>query len=120
MVSPCGDLPGAADAGHLRDVIRGVLSESSWLMWLGLAGAALGFVLSPVTTVGWPLPSVLLPRAVLERHADRFSAHPQYHLRQSATLIKLMAAFALARDPAMRAQLALPPWEPDPVGWRTS
>lgn len=120
MMPRSEEMPGAADAGHLPDTTRTLLRESSWLMWLGLVGGAVGFLMSPVTTVYWPLPSLLLPRAVLIRHAERYASHRQYHLRQSATLLKLVAAFALARDPAARVRLGLDPWQPDPGGWRTS
>ncbi len=118
MMPSVARLPGAKDGGHLDEVVSAVLRESSWLMWLGLVGAAVGFMLSPVTTVGWPLPSWLLPKSVLDRHAAAFSAHPLYPLRQSATLIKLAASFAMARDPRVREALALGPDLPDPVDWR--
>ena len=95
-----------------------LLAEVSPLMWLGLVGSSLGFVLSPVTTIGWPLPSFWLPAEALDRHADRFSHHPVYLLRAGSTLLKMCAAFAWGELPAVRQGWGVSTDVADPRTWR--
>ena len=111
-------LPGVVEAGW-DDFYARYRQEASWAMWSGLALGALVFVSAPLLTVGWPLPSFWLPRAVRDRHADKMMGHPIYLVRQSAFLLKLNAGFCWGADPAVRAALGLGPYRPDPTGWRT-
>lgn len=101
----------------VRGFLRRYRRDSTFLMWLGLlAGTAL-FVWTPILTVYWPVPSFLLPRAVLDRHAHRITGTSVYLLRQGIFLVKLAAGLCWGADPAVRAKLALAPYPADPGTW---
>ncbi len=118
-VMPSGtDLPGIIDADWDAFYER-YRREASTTMWLGLALGSLVYVCAPILSVGWPLPSFLLPRRVRDRHADAMMGHPIYLVRQSAFVLKLNAGFCWGADPAVRQCLGLAPYRPDPDGWRT-
>src|SRR5690606_20025690 len=72
MYPRAAELTGMDDAdveGYLRRYRR----ESTFLMWLGLVAGTWVFVWSPLLTVFLPLPSFLLPRTLLDRHAHRIT-----------------------------------------------
>ena len=88
--------------------------EASALMRLGLVAGALAFAVSPIVTVHWPLPSMLLPRRVLDRHASAVTYSRVYLLRQAVFLVKLAAGLCWGQHPAVRAKMAMAPYPPDP------
>jgi hypothetical protein len=88
--------------------------------WLGLVVGAVIFMVSPLLTVGVPLPAVLLPPRLLAKHAQRLVAHPRYLLRQSVLLVRISAAMCWGSDPAVRAHFALAPYAPDPGTYRVA
>jgi hypothetical protein len=112
------DLPGVEDT-DVAAFLRTYRRESSFLMWLGLSLATFVFIMSPLLTVYVPLPSFLLPRALLDRHAMRITATRIYVIRQSIFLVKLAAGLCWAAHPDVRAKMSLPPYAADPGTWRT-
>lgn len=94
--------------------------EASGLMWVGLLLGTAVFVLSPPLTVFVPLPSFLLPRRLLDRHAFRVTSSRIYLLRQAVFLVKLAAGLCWAQHPAIRERFAMAPYPADPGTWRPS
>ena len=112
-------LPGIDDTdvdGFLRRMRR----ESQPLFWLGLVAGAWIFALSPLLTVFVPLPAFMLPKTLLQRHAERVLASPIYVLRQGVFLLRLSAGMCWGADPAVRAKFALKPYPADPGTFRQS
>jgi hypothetical protein len=110
-------LPGIADT-HLDAFLRRMRTEADPVYWLGLAVGAVVFAITPLLTVGLPVPAFLLPRKLLERHADRLLAHRIYVLRQAVFLVRLSAGLCWGADPAVRARFALAPYPADPGTFR--
>lgn len=119
----CALYPGSDNypALHELDVdsrLRQLKRDSSRMFWLGVVAGALVFAISPVLTVGLPLPAFLLPRGARDRHSDRVSAHPWYLLRQAVFLVKLVGGLCWGEHAAVRKVQGLAPYEPDPGTWR--
>ena len=112
-------LPGIADT-DLDAFLRKMKDESEPLYWTGLVLGAVVFALTPLITIAVPLPAFLLPKGLLEKHAERILTHPIYLLRQSALLVRLSAGMCWGADEAVRARFNLPPYGPDPGTFRTS
>jgi len=113
------ELPGIEDT-DLRGFLARYRRESSTLMWLGLWLGTLVFIASPVLTVYLPVPSFLLPRRLLDRHAHRAATSRLYLVRQAMLLLKLAAGLLWGADPEVRACFAMAPYPPDPGTWRKS
>jgi hypothetical protein len=117
--------PGIVDTG-LSPFLRRFRREAAPLLLLGVYAAAVLFVLSPLFTVYVPLPSFLLPRSLLDRHADRITRTRSYPVRSLIMLLKMVAGLCWGAHPEVRARLGLPPLPPDPEGpegpgaWRTT
>lgn len=116
LYPPIDGLPGMIDT-DVRGFLRRYRRESTALMWLGLLLGTWVFVWTPILTVFLPLPSFLLPRGLLDRHADRITSTRFYLLRQAIFLVKLAAGLCYGADPAVRAKLALAPYPSDPGTW---
>jgi len=112
-------LPGIADT-DLDGFLRKMKSESEPLYWTGLVLGALVFVITPLITIGVPLPAFFLPKGLLQKHAERILGHRIYLLRQSALLVRLSAGMCWGADQSVRARFNLPPYGPDPGTFRTS
>ncbi|MCB9671856.1 MAG: hypothetical protein H6736_18615 [Alphaproteobacteria bacterium] len=85
----------------------------------GVYAGAFVYTVTPVITVGVPLPSFALPRRLRDKHADRVVQHDLYLVRQAVFLLKIAGGFAWGADPRVREKLDLPPYAGDPGGWRT-
>lgn len=112
-------LPGIADT-DLDGFLRKMKNESEPLYWTGLVLGAVIFALTPLVTIGVPLPAFFLPKGLLGTHAERILTHPVYLLRQSALLVRLSAGMCWGADNAIRARFNLPPYGSDPGTFRTS
>jgi hypothetical protein len=112
-------LPGIADT-DLDGFLRKMKKESQPLYWLGLVLGAVVFAVTPVITIGVPLPAFFLPRGLLDKHSERLLAHRVYTLRQAAFLVRLSAGMCWGADGAVRARLSLPAYGPDPGTFRTT
>ena len=111
--------PGIADT-DLDGFLRRFRHDASGLLRLGVYAAMVLFVITPLLTVYVPLPSFLLPRSMLDRHADRIATFPAYPLRSLILVLKLVAGLCWGAHPAVRERLGLPPLPPDPQGWRST
>jgi hypothetical protein len=112
-------LPGLEDTG-IDAFLRRYRSECPRIMWVGLVVGSLVFALTPLITIGVPLPSFLLPRRALDRHASKIASHRVYVLRQAVFLVKMVAGLCWGSHADVRKILALPPYPPDPGTWRSS
>ncbi len=112
-------LPGIGDT-ELDAFLRRMRADAEPLYWLGLVVGAVVFAISPLVTVGVPLPAFWLPRRLRERHADRLLSHPVYVLRQAVFLVRLSAGLCWGADPVVRSRLALAPYAPDPGTFRVA
>ena len=112
-------LPGIADT-DLDGFLRRMRTDAEPLYWLGLVLGAVVFALTPLITIGVPLPAFLLPRGLLEKHAERALSHRVYVLRQGVMLVRLSAGMCWGADPGVRARFDLPPYGPDPGTFRTT
>lgn len=93
--------------------------ETTTLVWIGVVLGGIVFALTPIMTVYLPVPSFLLPRALLDRHAMRITSTRLYLVRQSIFLVKLAAGMCWGMHPAVRAKLGMAPYPRDPGTWRT-
>jgi hypothetical protein len=117
MMPRTDSLPGIADT-DLDGFLRRMRLEAEPVYWLGLVVGAIVFVLTPLVTVGVPLPAFFLPRKMLQRHAERLVMHPVYVLRQAVFLVRLSAGMCWGADTSVRACFALAPYNPDPGTFR--
>jgi len=97
-------------------VVR-LMAESTWGFKVGMWVSALMWLITPIFTVFAPLPAVLLPAGLADRHASRMARHRLYLVRQCAGLLKLVAGMAWAIDPDVRERMTLPPLADDPGEW---
>ncbi len=111
-------LPGAEDC-DLDAFLERFRRETTFLVWAGVVLGSLLFQITPIFTVGLPLPASLLSAERADRHAERISSSDLYLVRQTIFLVKLAAGLAWGADPVVRARFALPPMPPDPGTWRT-
>lgn len=110
-------LPGVADVG-IDAFLEQYRREASRLLWVGLVLGAVVFTLTPLFTIGVPLPAFLLPRRALDRHANKIASHRVYLLRQSVFLVKMIGGLCWGSHPDVRRLMALPPYPPDPGTFR--
>jgi hypothetical protein len=113
------ELPGAEDC-DLDAFLERFRRESPPLIWLGVVLGAIVFQITPVFTVGVPLPAILLGPERADRHAERISSSDVYLVRQTIFLVKLAAGLAWGAHPSVRERFALRPMPPDPGTWRVS
>ena len=119
----CALFPGAGSLPPLSATgvdafLRRYRRESSLLLWTGLLLGSLVFTLTPLFTIGVPLPSFLLSGDALERHARKATALPIYVLRQAVLLVKMVGGLCWGSAPEVRKLFALRPYDPDPGTWR--
>jgi hypothetical protein len=119
MMPRTAALPGIVDT-DVDGFLRRMRGDAEPLFWLGLVLGALVFVLTPLITVGLPLPAFLLPERALDRHSERVLSHRVYLLRQTVFLIRLCAGMCWGADPAVRSRFALAPYTPDPGTFRAA
>lgn len=112
-------LPGLADT-DLDGFLRRMRRESDAMYWTGLIAGTWIFTLTPLFTVFVPLPSFLLPKKLLSRHAEKILATRIYVFRQAVFLLRLSAGMCWGADPVVRAKFALPVYAPDPGTFRQS
>ena len=112
-------LPGVVDTG-LREFVDRFNRECTWMMWLGVFAGSLLFAITPLLTIGVPLPAFWLSPHALDRHAHRVSGHRFYLLRSAVYLVKMMGAACWSAHPDSRSRLGLEPYPADPGTWRTS
>lgn len=112
-------LPGIADT-DIDEFLARYRRESSLLLWTGLVLGGVIFTITPLFTIGIPLPSFLLPRRALDRHAAAILSNRFYLVRQAVFLVKMVGGLCWGSHPAIRAILSLPPYPEDPGTYRTT
>lgn len=118
LMPPAAGLPGFADTD--QTFVTKLHRESGNLFWLGMVAGAVVFTITPLMTIGVPLPSFLLPARWLDKHAFRICTTRVYLFRQAVFLLKTTAGMGWGSDPVVRAKLGLDPYPPDPGTWRTT
>ena len=119
MMPRSAALPGIADT-DLDGFLRRMQKDAEPLYWTGLVLGAMLFALTPLLTIGVPLPAFFLPKGLLDRHSDRLLSHRIYMLRQAASLVRLSAGMCWGADRSVRAYFNLPPYGPDPGTFRAT
>jgi hypothetical protein len=115
MMPARAGLPGIADTdvdGFLRRLRR----DADPLYYLGLVLGAWIYQLSPLFTVGVPLPALLLPGELRDRHAMRIVSTRLYLIRNAVFLLRLNAGMCWGQHPRVRRAFALEPYDADPGG----
>lgn len=110
--------PGVAETG-LHDFVERFLTEAPFMVRIGLYLGSWVFAFAPLVTIGVPLPSFLLPRAMRDRYAAKVASHPIYLVRQAVFVVKMVCGLCWAAHPTMRANLNLPAYPLDPGTYRT-
>ena len=118
MMPRTAKLPGIADT-DLDGFLRRMRNDADTVYWMGLVAGTWEFTLTPLFTVFLPLPSFLLPKRLLTRHAEKILASRIYIFRQAVFLLRLSAGMCWGADPAVRAKFALPAYGPDPGTFRS-
>lgn len=113
-----GGLPGAADTG-VGPFVDQLWRETTCAVWGTLLAGALLVVFTPVFTVFVPLPSMLLPAALRDRHVERIVGTRFYLARQAVFLLKMYACMCWGQDPVVRRHFHLDPYPADPGTFRT-
>ncbi len=110
-------LPGL-DTLHPDRFVRQFLRAAPWTLWLVTVGSAIAFQLTPLITVYWPLPALLLPATVRDRHANAMACHRLYLVRMAMVMVKTVGGLYWGAHPQVRKALGLPAYAPDPQSWR--
>lgn len=113
------ELPGVADTG-LSTYVQAFMAETNWMTWLGVMASSVLFMLTPLITIGLPVPACFLTPKALDRHASKLARHPIYLLRQSMFIIKMVAGFCWGAHPNTRAHFNMKPYPEDPGTWRNA
>ncbi len=107
------DWPGLAELDVDAKIAR-LRSETTRLLWFGVAAGALFFQVAPILTLGRPTLAVFLEDEALDEHAHRIASHRFYLVRQIVMMLKLMGGMLWGQAPEIREKLALAPYPEDP------
>jgi len=118
MLPPVDGIPGTVDTG-LREFVGKMLREAAFMYKLGVVAGSLLFWMTPLITIGMPLPANLLSADALNRHAFAFATSRITVFRQMALLIKMVAGFCWGVDDGIRERHGMAPLPADPGTWRT-
>ena len=119
LMPATGDLPGI-ESMDLDSFLATYKRETNTISWVGLVAGVLIFTVTPLFTVGLPVPSPMLSKARLDTHASRLTSTRIYVIRQSTFVVKMVAGLCWAADPRVRAHFNLEPYPEDPQTWRAS
>ncbi len=117
MIPRTEGVKGVGDTG-LKPFLKRLNREGTFMFKLGLRASTWVFILTPLFTVFIPAPAFLLSARLRDKHARKLAAHSVYLLRQSAFMLKMVAALCWAADSEVRARVGLTPLTPDPGTWR--
>jgi len=96
------------------------LREGNPAMVAGVVAGSVAYTLTPVLTIGKPRPSFMLDPADRDAHAQAICSSDRYMLRQTAFLVKLVAALCWGQHPNVRAKMNLQAYPEDPGTFRTT
>jgi hypothetical protein len=119
MMPRTDKLPGIEDT-DLDGFLRKLRKESDALYWTGLVLGSFIFAITPLITLGLPVPAFFLSKKLLDKHADKIMSHPAYMIRQGVYLVRLSAGMCWGADPKVRALFEMKPYPSDPGSFRTS
>ena len=117
ILPPNGALPGL-ESVDLKTFLSDFNRDAPLLMRVALFLSVMIFIFSTPITIFVPWPSLWLPKGARERHTIRLANHPIYVVRQTMTMLKMVAGMAWGQDPAIRERLHLKAYDPDPATWR--
>ena len=112
-------MPGLLEVGG-DERLRFIWSELNGLTRLGLVGGAAVFVLSPVFTIGMPLPAFWLSAERLDQHAHAATKSRIYLLRMAVFVVKMFGGLVWGQSPQARASMGLEAYPDDPGAWRSA
>ena len=116
---PSDDLAGISDA-ELDAFLDQFNQEAPPVMRVAIVACAAAYNVSTPLTVGLPIPAALLPKRLLDLHAQRAAYSRIYLLRQVVLLLKTVGGMCWGANPEIRSQLGLDPYSEDPGTWRRS
>lgn len=96
---------------RLDPFLRQVHAETPGTVWGVLIVCAITLHLSPLLTLGCPLPMGLLPESWRDSHVDRFCGSWFYPFKQAGFLLKTFGGACWGADPEVRALLGQAPVE---------
>jgi len=106
-------LPGLADT-DIDGFLRRMRRESAPFFWMGIVLGSIVFTVTPIMTVFLPLPAFLLPKSLLQKHAEKLGSSRIYLVRQMFIVVRLSASLCWGADDKVRETFALKPYQPDP------
>jgi len=112
-------MPGIVDADVDAFIVR-FRKESAPLLWTGVVVGSVLFLLTPIITVGLPVPSIFLSARLLDTHAAKITTHPAYLIRQGIFVARLAAGLCWGGNSNVRQRLGVPAYAADPGTFRTS
>ncbi len=112
-------LPGL-DAIDARPLIRQLTAEAPFTIRATLWVSVLLFQVTPLLTLGIPLPARWLSDARVDEHAQRLSVSNVYLLRQIMLMLKTIGGLCWGAAPEVRQKLSMPMYEADSGRWRQS
>lgn len=115
---PSIDEVGGVEKARVDEFLRDFRRDAPFLMRAGVVAGSLVFVASPAITIGVPAPAFVLPKAALDRHAEKASTHRLYYVRQSIFLVKLAAGLCWGANDEVRKKFGLEPYPSDPGSYR--
>jgi hypothetical protein len=120
VIFPSSDaLPGLDRPEVTTPALAQIRRDAPLLFWLGFVGSGLLFVVSPLITIGWPLPAPLLPRDACDRHAAAMAGHALYPMRLAMLMLKTVGGAIWGGDAEVRLRLGMPAYPTDPGTFQT-
>ncbi len=119
-IFPSSDGLSGIERTDLEAFLEQFHKEAPPVMRAAIVACAAAYNVSTPVTVGLPIPATLLPKRLLDLHAQRAAYSRIYLLRQVVLLLKTVGGMCWGADPEVRAQLGLDPYSPDPGTWRHS
>jgi hypothetical protein len=119
LMPASGALPGVGDC-DIDAFLTKLRAETTALTWIGLCLGALLWLLTPVVTLGVPLPALLLGANARDRHILALTSTRIYLLRQAVFLLKMYASMCWGQHPSVRSHFNLAAYPVDPGTFRTT
>ena len=99
-------------------LLRQIDREATWTIRATMWASVLVFCATPLLTVYLPLPAFLLPKGLLDRHANALATSRFYLIRQIMLMLKTIGGLCWGAAPEVRARLTMPLYPADTGGWR--
>lgn len=112
VMPPHGDMPGITDTS-VHDFLKEFKAHAHFIMRLGLLAAVWVYVLSPVFTLGIPLPAFWLSEKKRVEHMKRYSNSKNFVFAQLWMLLKMIAGLCWGKDDKVRAYFGYTPYAPE-------